>query len=202
MNLIIFFFKRGLLAFVLSFILFSIIRTKYFKNSKIGSNAKRELLLSVFVGYCAVLFVFMFMPNVFIANHGIDLTSENFDFVGNFKDRINSGSWGINIYPLRTIKNYLKYSGTFHAFTNIFGNILIFMPYTFLLASIYKKVRSILKILIISISTSVFIEFVQFFVGRSVDIDDLILNVIGGILGYLVFKLCEKFNLKITRVGI
>lgn len=202
MRLIFFFLKRSILAFILSFVCFSLIRTKFFKSSKLGSNGTREFLLSLFIGYIAILCVFMFTPNVFIANHGIDLTSENFDFVGNFKDRIDSGSWGINIYPLRTIKSYLKYSGGFHAFTNIFGNILIFMPVTFLLACIYEKMHSIKNILLISIGMSLFIEFIQFFIGRSVDIDDLILNVIGGVLGYIMYMIFSKLNLKITRVFI
>ena len=201
MNLLIFFFKRGCIAFLLTFVLFSLIRTKYFKESKIGSNGTREFLLSIFIAYIAVLFVFMFTPNVFIANKGIDLTSENFDFVGNFKDRIDSGSWGVNIHPFRTILSYIKYSGPFHCFTNIVGNILIFMPITFLLPMIYENTRKLWKIILISISISVFIEFVQFFIGRSVDIDDLILNVVGGIFGYLLFKFLEKKNFKITKVA-
>lgn len=202
MNLLMFFLKRGIIAFAVAFVSFSLIRTNFFKEYKIGSSGKREFLLSLLVGYIAVLCVFMFMPNVFIANHGIDLTSENFDFVGNFKDRIHSGAWGINIYPFRTMRSYLKYSGHFHTFINIFGNILIFMPLTLLISAIYKKYRSFGKVFLISLVTSLFIEFVQFFIGRSVDIDDVILNITGGILGYIIFKILEKFNFKITKVGL
>lgn len=201
MNLLIFFFKRAIIAFIITFLLFSLIRTKYFKEYKRGSNGTREFLLSILVAYIIVLAVLMFTPNVFIANKGIDLTSENFDFVGNFRDRIDSGSWGVNIYPFRTILSYLKYSGPFHCFTNIVGNILIFMPVTTLISMIYKNMRKLWKIILISITMSAFIEFVQFFVGRSVDIDDLILNVVGGIFGYILFILLKKKNLKITRVA-
>lgn len=34
---------------------------------------------------------------------------------------------------------------------------------------------------------SFFIEFVQYFIGRSADIDDLMLNTLGGILGYFIY---------------
>ena len=201
MKLFIFFFTRGVLVFLLTFTLFSLIRTKYFKYLKKNSSPMREFLLSLLAGFIAVLFLFMFTPNAYIANHGINLTSENFDFVGNFKDRINSGTWGVNIYPFKTIRSYMKYSGFFHTFINIMGNIIIFMPFTFLISAIYKNFQKFYKILIISVVTSLFIEFVQFFIGRAVDIDDVILNVIGGILGYALFKLCERMNFKIARVS-
>lgn len=201
MKLFIFFLTRGILVFMFTFILFSLIRTRYFKYLKKNSNPAREFLLSVFVGFIAVLFLFMFTPNAYIANHGINLTSENFDFVGNFKDRINSGSWGVNIYPFKTIKSYIKYSGIFHTFINVIGNMIVFMPLTFLLAIIYKKLECFYKLFIISLASSLFIEAVQFFVGRAVDIDDVILNVTGGMLGYLLFRLCKRMNFKITKIS-
>ena len=40
---------------------------------------------------------------------------------------------------------------------------------------------------IISLVTSLTIEFVQYRIGRSFDIDDIILNVVGGILGFLLY---------------
>ena len=39
---------------------------------------------------------------------------------------------------------------------------------------------------------SCLIEFLQLFLGRSVDVDDLILNTLGGLMGYLLFCLLPK----------
>ena len=136
----------------------------------------------------------LFTPNSYIANSGINLTNENFDFVGNFKDRISSGAWGVNLVPFRTIRNYVKYSGFLHTMINIFGNIIIFVPFGILLAEIFPKTRNILKILGITFATSFFVEFIQFFIGRSVDIDDLILNLLGSVIGYFIWKKILRFK--------
>ncbi|WP_255263786.1 VanZ family protein [Peptoniphilus sp. oral taxon 386] len=185
----------GILVFVFTFILFSLIRTNFFKSLKRKSNPKRELILSIFVAYIAVMCLLLFLPNVFMSNHGIDLTSQNFDFVGDFKDRISAGSWGVNIIPFRTMKSYIKYSGVFHVFLNIAGNILIFIPFGTMLPMLYDDMRKFYRVAVLSATFSFLVEIVQFFVGRSVDIDDFILNTIGGMIGYFVFKMIQnKYN--------
>lgn len=195
MKLLKFFLIRGVILFIVTFCLFSIIRTKFFKRLKKNSSPIREFLLSIFISYIAVMLLFLFTPNVFIASHGIDLTSETFDFVGDFQDRLNSGAWGVNFYPFRTIKSYINYSSFAHAFLNIAGNILLFVPFGFLLPMIYKEFKSFKNTVGLSIIFSFFIEFIQFFIGRSVDIDDLLLNTVGGIIGFLIFICFRKIKI-------
>lgn len=194
MRLFLFFAVRTIPAFVITFLVFSMLRVKFFSNRKINSTGFREFLLSLFAGYIAFLVIMLFTPNSYIANSGINLTNENFDFVGNFKDRISSGAWGVNLVPFRTIRNYVKYSGFLHTMINIFGNIIIFVPFGILLAEIFPKTRNILKILGITFATSFFVEFIQFFIGRSVDIDDLILNLLGSVIGYFIWKKILRFK--------
>lgn len=194
MKLFLFFAVRTIPAFVITFLVFSMLRVKFFSNRKINSTGFREFLLSLFAGYIAFLVIMLFTPNSYIANSGINLTNENFDFVGNFKDRISSGAWGVNLVPFRTIRNYVKYSGFLHTMINIFGNIIIFVPFGILLAEIFPKTRNILKILGITFATSFFVEFIQFFIGRSVDIDDLILNLLGSVIGYFIWKKILRFK--------
>lgn len=194
MRLFLFFAVRTIPAFVITFLVFSMLRVKFFSHRKINSTGFREFLLSLFAGYLAFLVIMLFTPNSYIANSGINLTNENFDFVGNFKDRISSGAWGVNLVPFRTIRNYIKYSGFLHTMINIFGNIIIFVPFGILLAEIFPKTRNILKILGITFATSFFVEFIQFFIGRSVDIDDLILNLLGSVIGYFIWKKILKFK--------
>ncbi|MBS4882149.1 MAG: VanZ family protein [Peptoniphilus harei] len=194
MRLFLFFAVRTIPAFVITFLVFSMLRVKFFSHRKINSSGFREFLLSLFAGYLAFLVIMLFTPNSYIANSGINLTNENFDFVGNFKDRISSGAWGVNLVPFRTIRNYIKYSGFLHTMINIFGNIIIFVPFGILLAEIFPKTRNILKILGITFATSFFVEFIQFFIGRSVDIDDLILNLLGSVIGYFIWKKILRFK--------
>lgn len=194
MRLFLFFAVRIIPAFIITFIGFSLIRVKFFSERKKNSTGFREFLLSLFAAYIAFLVIMLFTPNSYIANSGINLTNENFDFVGNFKDRINSGAWGVNFVPFRTMKNYIKYSGFLHTLTNIFGNILIFIPYGILLPEIFPKYRKMTKVFLLSFVTSFFVEFIQFFIGRSVDIDDLILNVFGSIIGYLIWKKVLRYK--------
>lgn len=187
MKILLFFLPRGLISFLIGFILCRIIRLSLFKDLINKSNSDRELMISVLTGYIIMLMVFMFTPNYIISGSGIDLTSENFDFVGNFKDRINTGYWGINLIPFATIRSYIKYSGIFHALLNILGNVILFIPIGFIFPLILIRYRDLKRIAVLSISISLFIEFIQFFVGRSCDIDDLILNFVGGIIGYTIF---------------
>ncbi|CDZ75516.1 hypothetical protein ING2D1G_1378 [Peptoniphilus sp. ING2-D1G] len=195
MKLMSFFFTRGTISFLIAFVVFSLIRTNFFKKLKKKSNPKREFTMSVFVGYIASISLFLFMPNVYLASKGVDLTSENFDFVGDFKDRIVQGGWGINLVPFKTIKSYLKYSEAFHAALNILGNVLIFVPMGFMLPLLYEDLRSYKKTLIFTMIICMLVETIQFFVGRSVDIDDLMLNVVGASIGYLVYKIKGKLFL-------
>ena len=194
MRLFLFFAARTIPAFIITFVVFSMVRVKFFSHRKINSNGFREFLLSLFAGYLAFLVIMLFTPNSYIANSGINLTNENFDFVGNFKDRITSGAWGVNLVPFRTIKNYIKYSGFLHTMTNVMGNVIIFLPFGIFVAEILPKARSLSKILAITFFSSFFVEFIQFFIGRSVDIDDLMLNVLGSVIGYFIWKKNLRFK--------
>ena len=196
MRQILFFLPRVILVFILSFIAFSLIRTRFFKDYKYKSNSKREFVYSIFAGYASALSLILFMPNAYLSNKGVELSSNNFDFIGDFKERIHQGNWGVNIIPFRTIKNYINYSASFHIFSNIIGNILIFMPLAYMLIYLYEPLRDLKKFMITLTLISFFIEFFQFFIGRSVDIDDIILNLLGGLIAYLIFHEKSHFDQK------
>lgn len=97
----------------------------------------------------------------------------------------------INLIPLKTVYIYLFHPPSENiALTNIYGNIIAFMPLGFLVPSIAKSCRSIRKVLFLSIGTSISIELIQLILRvGSTDIDDVILNTFGGLIGYLIFKL-------------
>lgn len=70
---------------------------------------------------------------------------------------------------------------------NLLGNMTLFMPLGFLIPILRKRCRTLRKVLVIGIAVSGFIEIVQYFIG-STDIDDVILNVLGWIIGFAVHK--------------
>ena len=67
------------------------------------------------------------------------------------------------------------------------ANVVMFVPLGFLLPVAFQKMHSFGKTTLSLALFSFAIEFTQYFTGRSADIDDLMLNTLGGILGYLIF---------------
>lgn len=66
-------------------------------------------------------------------------------------------------------------------------NIGMFIPYGFLLPLLFTKAHKWWQTFSIVLGTTVVIETIQFFMGRSADIDDVIMNFFGGAIGYLVY---------------
>lgn len=104
----------------------------------------------------------------------------------------------INFVPFKTIIPYLKGRPTIGiAVRNILGNIFAFSPLGFLLPILFKRLYSIRSIFLTSFAISIFIEVVQlvFYLG-STDVDDLILNTLGSLLGFgvlcLLRKICKR----------
>lgn len=72
-------------------------------------------------------------------------------------------------------------------------NIIMLMPLGFLLPYIWKNFRNPLKVAFTGFLFSVFIEFTQLPTNRLSDIDDLIMNTVGAVLGYVVWKMIGKY---------
>lgn len=71
-------------------------------------------------------------------------------------------------------------------------NIAMFVPLGFLIPVCLPQCRKAGICLISLAGSSLFIEVLQYFIGRSADIDDLIMNVAGGMLGWLIFKALQN----------
>ena len=99
------------------------------------------------------------------------------------KVEMNSNS-GFNIIPFQEIFRYDVGSRLF--IFNVVGNIMAFVLFG-LIISFYIKPKSVLPPFIISLLVSATVEFVQLKIGRSFDVDDIILNVTGGIIGFLLY---------------
>lgn len=91
---------------------------------------------------------------------------------------------GLNIVPFTEIFRYKIGSPLF--MYNVIGNIAIFIPFGYFVSG-YVKASRVSHILLISLITSLTVELVQLQIGRSFDIDDIILNVSGSVIGFLFF---------------
>jgi len=135
------------------------IRLMYIHNSKEKFVFYKEFLNLIFVVYALLLF----------------------QLLTNTELNVNSG---INIVPFTEIMRYKI--GTSGFYMNVVGNILVFLPFGYFVSS-YVKATKVSHILCVSFVTSFTIEFVQHYIGRSFDIDDILLNVVGAICGFLLY---------------
>jgi glycopeptide antibiotics resistance protein len=102
----------------------------------------------------------------------------------------------LNLIPFRFITETWD-MGVRKQITQTIANILMFLPLGFIFPVAFKKARTFYKTTICMLLFSFLIEFVQYFIGRSADIDDLILNTSGAMLGYFLFyKLSKLFKNK------
>ena len=96
-----------------------------------------------------------------------------------------------NFIPFKEILRYKI--GSKYFIWNVVGNIAIFIPFGFAV-SLYLRSKKAFKPFIIALITSTTIEFVQMFIGRSFDIDDILLNCIGGLIGYFLYSILSTIE--------
>ena len=101
----------------------------------------------------------------------------------------------LNLVPIKnSLYDYRHIAaiGTFNYYTNLFGNVLLFIPLPFVLDFLFNKTR-FSTIMLIGFLLSLGIELLQFiFEAGYADIDDLILNTFGTFIGYFCYKTFEK----------
>lgn len=113
-----------------------------------------------------------------------------------------------NLIPFKTVADFMEMKDTnlLRAFSNIFGNIGIFMPLGYFLPALFKKFNKLTRVIAVSVALSMFFECTQYFYYLgALDIDDLILNSIGAIIGYFIYYLIQKFitdESKVKKVSI
>lgn len=66
-------------------------------------------------------------------------------------------------------------------------NVLMFVPLSVLLMMVFKSLRSLWRAALCLLSLTLLIECIQYFTGRSADVDDVIMNWAGGMIGYALF---------------
>ena len=101
-----------------------------------------------------------------------------------------------NFIPFKEIFRYEFGSRLF--VKNIVGNILLFLPYGYFAAD-YLKSKKMMLPCFLTFIVSITIELVQLNIGRTFDVDDVLLNTIGGMFGFLLYRLIENIKNKLPR---
>ncbi len=102
----------------------------------------------------------------------------------------------INLVPFRSIRSWFGYT---FPMVNFLGNILMFMPWGFGLPLLWKRRQGTLSLICCSLALTLSIEAVQLFIGRSVDVDDVILNFSGSCLGAGLYFLLRRIFPKLSE---
>ena len=152
------------------------------------------LLIAYLIGICSQTI----FPSLEL---GIDAVSNRpYLEVGTFffTDRSQS----INLIPFKTIYQMLikrallvsKEDAPQVIAANLLGNICLFLPLGILYPICGKRWRSLKSVTLLTLTFSIFLEVVQFFSGRSVDIDDILLRMVGVWIGYWLFCSLKKLR--------
>lgn len=116
--------------------------------------------------------------------------------------RIPAGSvqMRLNLQPLDTLRRFwwLLCHGKQGrqlavALANLLGNVLVFVPMGVLLPELFEKLRRFSLFFAMVLTIVLAVELCQLVTGLGVcDVDDVLLNLLGALLGYLVWKAWKK----------
>ena len=157
------------------------------------SGVVREIGLFVFVLFCAGLAALTVFPS-------------NFWTVSHWQEAFQGLRPFFPITPLSESVQYIGWTPTLFrgdtlgegGFHMVAANALIFVPIGFFANLLWRRSRW-WKGLAVGFCVSFTIEFLQLFVNRSTDVDDLILNTTGAFLGGMIALLLGKLAPKLTR---
>ncbi len=137
------------------------------------------LVLSSFFVY---VFVVLILTGYFILFREVS----SLGWTDRMLDRVNVRD-RVNLEPFKIFKVYTKYD------RQVLGNIFMLLPLGIYLPLIYQSFRKgggFFWVLLISFIASVLIELMQLATRfRSADIDDVILNIAGACVGYVIYQL-------------
>lgn len=140
------------------------------------------VMRGLFLAYCAVMLWLLFGREGYLLeeNGYWEVVSQN-----------------LNLRPFYTIGTCIRLLSpgrgrhlVSYAVINLYGNVLVFVPWGFFLPCLWKKQRALGWFLLTTAGTVAAVEALQLFSLRgSCDVDDLILNLLGGLLGFALFRL-------------
>jgi Glycopeptide antibiotics resistance protein len=150
------------LTVILPFLITFAILSPVYKYKKIPHTKGRLLKLAAFIMYIFVVFYFTGVGTMFdLQRYGIRLITDQ-----------------INLLPFSRDIDIVAY----------FLNVLLFVPLGFFLPFIWQNTNKLKYTVLSGFSFSLLIELSQLFNNRRTDVDDLLMNTLGTLIGYLMFS--------------
>lgn len=158
-------------------------------NKNYSSINKSRILCLLFGIYCTALFIILFVRKRF--NIGDEPYWEQVKM-------------SINLVPFRTIYGsvYTIVHRTNphlipHEIISLLGNFALFMPFGYFIPRLFEKYRMFIKFILFTFVVLLFIETIQVLTIRGCfDVDDIILNLIGAAIGYLISRKAFRFYIE------
>lgn len=109
-------------------------------------------------------------------------------------DRLEYAGRMMNLVPFKTISLYVRSLRKGNLFrisvANLLGNLFLIMPVGFMLPVLFEKMKKLHVCLIFCLLMLIVIEILQLITMRgSFDVDDLILNMTGALIGFVIQKI-------------
>ena len=182
------YFLQALPVACLAGIIYSVMRWSLLKKRNARFRWSAELLQLIFVCYLTGLISLVILP----ANFWLSV------YDGIFLGWWDRAGRAFQIGNVNLVPSVLKWlNGELSigrwSRTMLLGNIAMFIPLGFLLPFI-RKIKSFKKMLLISAAVPICCETLQLFFGRSFDVDDLICNFIGIVIGAVISFCIRKIR--------
>lgn len=160
----------NLVVFLILIVIWVIYRIVVVKRKKL--NLKREIALNVFWVYFLAVVYF-----TFLRGGGLFVSLNNSRYM--------------NLIPLKETAIMFKQNvGIKIPLYNVIGNILLFVPLGFFIPMLFKKCNNVKKVLLYGFTASLSIEVLQYFTAMTFsDIDDVIFNTLGTLLGLMCYRI-------------
>ena len=152
------------------------------------SGKARRALFILFIIYCAAMLLLLFARSSRYAG-------------GSYIEQLKMN---LNLVPLDTMRRFvyvIKHNSNPHmlryAHLNLGGNVAAFIPFGFFLPCLFDKQRKFFVFIASVVGTVSAVELTQLFTLRgSCDVDDLILNLIGSLMGFLLWRIAFRLYKK------
>lgn len=150
-------------------------------------KTKKILLYTLFAAYVLLMLWLLFGQRIQISADGFRTMS--------YAEELTKK---INLIPFSTIAEFwaaMHHGSRSHAFINLAGNIIMFIPMGFFLPCLFRKADTFRRCMLYALLTVACIEILQLVtLLGSLDIDDLLLNMIGAAFGYGLYRISARLG--------
>ncbi|NLC96234.1 MAG: VanZ family protein [Erysipelotrichaceae bacterium] len=162
--------------FLIIYILIRLLYIKIYNKKTILNQEILKLLFWTYLYSIITITILISLPK--------DLSSL---FPLDFKGNINTTTFLVVTHTI----NSIKHGNYQYILINVLGNIVAFIPLGILLPIIYGK-KGLFNVLIYGFTFSFFIEIIQSLLFRATDVDDIMLNTLGTLIGYFIYRFIIK----------